>query len=252
MTASIAAVENNISVSLYAAVKPHWMMDSGATYHIMPHKSDFKDYTLTKGTVCLGDKSTTDQIGIGTAVFKSPQNTEISLSNMLHIPDVHTHFLSTGAICDKDAKIVFNHKGFQILKDQQCVATGYQEDKLYWLDGSTASLNTHIRSNTAPLHIWHQQIGHMSHAVIKKHSPSALKNFNLDQSDTIIPSICTGYEAGKSTQKPFPTSIKKSDQILEIIHSNLASPMQTKFLQGSFYITTFIDDYLCHVVVYYI
>ena len=251
-TTTIAEVDNNISVSLYAAAKPHWMMDSGATHHIMPHKSDFKDYTPIKGTVCLGDKSTADQIGIGTVIFKSPQNTEISLSNVLHVPDVHTHFLSTGAICDKDAEIVFNNKGFRIFKDQKCVATGYWEDKLYWLDGSTGSLNAHIMSNTAPLHIWHQRMGHMSHAAIEKHGPSALKGFNLDLSDTKVPSICAGCEAGKSTRKPFPASLKKSDQILEIVHSDLAGPMQTKSLQGSLYIATFVDDYSHHAVVYYL
>jgi gag-polypeptide of LTR copia-type len=245
-TTMVEVGDNNISVSLYAAAKPRWMMDSGATHHITPHRSDFKDYTLIKGTVHLGDKSTADQIGVGTAIFKSPQNTEISLSNVLHVPDMHTCFLSTGAICDKDAKIVFDNKGFQIIKDQKHVATGYWEDKLYWLDGSTVSLNAHTRSATAPLHIWHQHMGHMSHAAIEKYGPSALKGLNLDRSDTTIPSICAGCEAGKSTQKPFPTSIKKSDQILDIVHSDLAGPMQTKSLQGSYYITTFINDYSCN------
>jgi hypothetical protein len=95
-------------------------------------------------------------------------------------------------------------------------------------------------------------MGHMSHAAIKAHGPSALKGIILDQSDMAVPSICTGCETGKSTQKPFPGSTKKSDQILQIIHSDLAGPMQTKSLQGSQYIATFIDDYSHHAVVYYL
>src|ERR1700735_1336282 len=46
--------ENSIGVALYAAERERWMMDSGATHHISPHKSAFKDYTPCKGTVRLG------------------------------------------------------------------------------------------------------------------------------------------------------------------------------------------------------
>ena len=55
-------VDNEISASLYAARSDCWMLDSRVTHHIMPHRSDFSDYTPTKGTVRLGDKSTQDQM----------------------------------------------------------------------------------------------------------------------------------------------------------------------------------------------
>ena len=68
---SIIEIDNNndISVSLYAADKICWIMDSGATHHIISHRSDFTDYTPIRGTVCHRDKSTTNQIGI--RVFQS-------------------------------------------------------------------------------------------------------------------------------------------------------------------------------------
>ena len=117
---------------------------SGTTHHITPHKSDFTDYTPIKGTVHLGDKSTVDQTGTGTVIFNNPQDHKISLSNVLHIPSVHTRFLSTGTITDKRATILFDHKGFEVNTNQKCVAKGYQEDKLYWLDTPIISLNAHI------------------------------------------------------------------------------------------------------------
>jgi transposase InsO family protein len=255
-TATITEVDDNdIGVALYTAAKPRWMMDSGATHHITPHRSDFADYTPIKGTVRLGDKSQADQIGVGTVIFTSSDNKKISLSNVLHVPDVHTRFLSTSAICDKKAQILFDQSGFEIHLDQKCIAKGYREGKLYWLDGSTgstATLNAHTGGATASLDIWHQRMGHMSYAALKKHGPSALKGMNLDLSNQAIPSVCAGCEAGKSTRKPFPGSAKKTDQILEIVHSDLAGPMQSKSLQGSLYIATFIDDHSRHVVIYYL
>jgi gag-polypeptide of LTR copia-type/Integrase core domain/GAG-pre-integrase domain len=242
--------DNEISVSLYAADKPRWMMDSGATHHITPHRSDFTDYAPIRGSVRLGDKSTADQIGVGTVNFKSPQSHKISLSNVLHVPSVHTRFLSTGAITDKNATILFDRKGFKINIDQICVAKGYRENKLYWLDTPIVSLNAHAANKATSLQIWHQRMGHMSHAALEKYGPKALKGLDIKGSDAKIPSTCAGCEMGKSTRKPFPGSTKKSDQILQTIHSDLAGPMQTKSLQGSLYFATFIDDHSHHAVVY--
>lgn len=58
-TTSVEEVNDDFSAALYSAnAQPHWMMDSGATCHITPCQSDFKDYSLINGTICLEDKST--------------------------------------------------------------------------------------------------------------------------------------------------------------------------------------------------
>ena len=173
------------------------MMDSGATHHIMPHRSNFKDYTLIKGSIHLGDKSTADQIGIGLISFTSPQGFEIMLKDVLHVPSVHMCFLSSSTMTDKGAKIIFGKKDFKILVNNQCIAKGYKDNKLYWLDTANISLNAH--STTASLQTWHQRMGHMSYAALKKYGPTALKGMDLNGSTEVIPSICTGYELGKST-----------------------------------------------------
>jgi hypothetical protein len=104
----------------------------------------------------------------------------------------------------------------------------------------------------ATLHTWHQRMGHMSHSALEKYGPSALKGMDLDPSDKAIPGICAGFESGKSTRSPFPRSLKRLEQILDMVHLDLAGPMQTKSLQGSLYIATFVDDYSRHAAVYYL
>ena len=52
-TASIAEVDdddNELRVSLYSAERLRWMMDSGATHHMSPQKSDFIDHAPCPGT----------------------------------------------------------------------------------------------------------------------------------------------------------------------------------------------------------
>jgi hypothetical protein len=102
-TTSIKEVDedNSVGVALYAVECMHWMMDSGATHHITPHRSDFETYTPCNGPVHLGDKSTIDQVGVGSVVFKTSLGTPITLSNVLHLPEVKTRFTSMRALAQK-------------------------------------------------------------------------------------------------------------------------------------------------------
>jgi hypothetical protein len=250
-SASIEEVNDNVGVALYTAERVRWMMDSGATHHITPHRSDFKDYTLCKGSVRLGDKSTIDQVGVSSVVFTTSLGTPITLSNVLHIPQVKTRFMSTRALAQKGAEVSFTQSSFKIVVNQCRVAEGYLEDNLYWLDASSIGLNAHVKS-AATLDTWHQRMGHMSHAALKSYGPSALTGMDLDSSTT-APTVCCGCEVGKSTRKPFSaSSTKRTSAILEVVHSDLAGPMQTKSLQGSYYTATFIDDHSKLAVVYFI
>ena len=216
---------NTISVALYAASRDRWMMDSGATHHITPHRSDFSDYTPCRGTVRLGDESTISQVGVGSVVFTTSQGTTITLSNVLHLPEVKTHFMLTRALAQKGAEVLFDSGSFKISVKQKCVATGYLEAKLYWLDASTIGLNAHTKSAATSLHTWHQRMGHISHNALKTHGPSALTGMDFSGSTTDIP-VCRGCEFGKSTCQPFPASTTQwTTRHFEVVHSDLASPM---------------------------
>jgi hypothetical protein len=252
-TTSIKEVDedNSVGVALYATERMCWMMDSGATHHITPHRSDFKTYTPCNGTVRLGDKSTINQVGVGSVVFKTSLGTPITLSNVLHLPEAKTRFMSMHTLAQKGADVTFTKDSFKIVVNQRRVADGYLENNHYWLDAARISLNVHIKSATS-LHTWHQHMGHISHAALKLYGPSALTGMDLDSSTT-APTVCRGCEEGKSSCKPFSASpSKRTTAILEVVHSDLTGPMQTKSIQGLFYTATFIDDHSKHAVVYFI
>ena len=48
---------------------------------------------------------------------------------------------------------------------------------------------------------------------------------------------------GKNTKKRFPSSERKAKGILEIIHSNVYSPISSSSLSGYAYYVYFIDDF---------
>src|ERR1700677_3738834 len=199
-----------------------WMMDSGATHHITPYKSDFKDYTPCQGAVRLGDKSTISQIGVGSVVFNTSLGIPITLSNVLYIPSVRTCFLSTRALAQKGAEISFAKDSFKVVVNQRCFVKGYLEDNLYWLDVSSIGTLASIKITATSLDIWHQRMGHISYAALKSYGPSALTGMDLDSS-TSAPSVCRGCAVTKSTHQPFsPSKTKRTTEILQVVHSDLA------------------------------
>ncbi len=179
--ASIVGVDESNNVALYAAQHDRWMVDSGATHQMTPYKSDFSSYTQCIGTVKLGDVSSTSQIGVGTIVFKSRQGIKISLSNVLHVPKIATRYLSTHALMEKGAQILMDKGALRVLVNGKCVASGYTEGRLLWIDAAKTFLHTHIKSEVS-LHTWHLRMGHMSHNALKYHGPTAITGMDLDVS----------------------------------------------------------------------
>src|SRR5882762_7161357 len=175
-TASIQEVvsdNESIGVALYSSRRERWLVDSGATHHMTPHRSDFVNYTTCGGSVRVGDVATTSQVGVGSVVFHTSQGVKISLSNVLHLPGTATRFISEGALADKGALLLKDSGSIKISVKGKCIAQAYRENKLYWLDIASGSLSKHIK-NTSSLDLWHQRMGHVSHAALKAHSPSAL------------------------------------------------------------------------------
>src|SRR5712671_6717315 len=132
------------------------MLDSGATHHIMPHISDFISYSKIKSVVCLGDKSTVDQAGIGSV--KSPKGYIITLSNVLHIPSVNTRFIAISVLEDKGAEVIFASGKAKILISGKMITSGVRDQKLYWLSAAPISNLNHAERKFTSIHIWHQRM----------------------------------------------------------------------------------------------
>jgi Reverse transcriptase (RNA-dependent DNA polymerase)/Integrase core domain/gag-polypeptide of LTR copia-type/GAG-pre-integrase domain len=252
-TASIEEVDDNddLPVSLYAAARSRWMVDSGATHHITPHRSDFTNWTPAEGVVSLGGHAEIRQTGTGTVTIHPSGGTKIvHLHNVMHVPDAGARYFSVSALMQKGGQITFKDNKLSISVRGRHIASGYQEGNLFWIDASNATLHA-ISNAPTSLHLWHARMGHMSHQALKRYKDS-VKGIALDPSLTETDAPCPGCELGKQTRSPFSDSSKRSDRRLQIVHSDLAGPMQTRSIQGSLYIATFIDDYSKHGVVYYL
>ncbi|GMF46564.1 unnamed protein product [Phytophthora fragariaefolia] len=72
--------------------------------------------------------------------------------------------------------------------------------------------------------------------------------------DTSTENVCAGCCMGKMRADDFPchpANLVKSTSILELVHTDVMGPMQTRSPGGCTFAVTFIDDYSRHVAVYF-
>jgi hypothetical protein len=147
ITATITEVsdsDNDIQVSIYAAVRSRWMVDSGATHHITPYWLDFTSWALAKGAISLSGHAEIQQIGSGKVVTKlvgGDRGIQLTLHDIMHIPEAHVHYFSVGTLLCKGGRILFKNMGFEISMQDHLVAKGYMEDNLFWFDSTNTALN---------------------------------------------------------------------------------------------------------------
>jgi hypothetical protein len=200
------------------------------------------------GIVSIRGRAEIAQIGSGSVPIRTNLGVELTLENVMHVPDVDVCYFSVTVLLEKKGRIIFENNGFSVYLQNKTLAKGYIEGRLFWFDVPTIALHMHTRASTS-LEIWHKRMGHMSYNALKQYS-STMKGMEIDGLITSDPSLCPGCELGKQMRQPFPASSKQLERCLQIIHSDLASLMQVQSIQGAQYIVTFIDDYSRHGVVY--
>ena len=78
------------------------MVDSGATHHITPHRSDFATWAPARGSVSLGGHAEIAQIGTGTVKIRpSGGDRDVHLQDVMHVPDAEACYFSVSALLSK-------------------------------------------------------------------------------------------------------------------------------------------------------
>ena len=73
---------------------------------------------------------------------------------------------------------------------------------------------------------------------------SMLKNENV---------ACDGCALGKMHRDEFPSNPdRKKRDVLDLVHTDVCGPMQTRYLGGAFYFLLFIDDCMRYTWVYFL
>ena len=143
-----------------------WILDSGCTYHMCPHRDWFTTYEFVDcGTVLMGNDVSCKAIGIGSIKIKTHDCVVRTLTKVRHIPDLKSNLISLDTL--KSLGYRFSAQGgvLKVTKGAPVVMKATRSGSLYVLQGHTVTGLTAISSSfidSGHTHLWHKRLGHMS------------------------------------------------------------------------------------------
>ena len=159
---------SNNAIVFYTGCETKWMLDSGCSDHITHEYSDFSDnhalaspqfVQLADGTTCIS------YIGTGTVMTMTHINgmdKTISLCNVIHCPEIGSHFLSIRKLGDRGIDTVFaGGKATLSCKGEKCTE-GLLQGQQFWLTLHISTMHVHLVLNNININSLHARLGHLS------------------------------------------------------------------------------------------
>ena len=82
-------IDEVLSICNVSEYNEEWLLDSGASHHICPHKDWFASYqTILDGIVFLGDNHSCNNVAVGSVKIKMFDGVIRTLTDVRHVPRV--------------------------------------------------------------------------------------------------------------------------------------------------------------------
>ena len=255
---SVTRVQALVVQSGMASCYQLWIVDSGATHHICHTKSSFQQLSRLSEplSIILGDSS--EVFGYESGKIKLNLTTTYSIEiQAIYIPGFSISLLSIGQLSTK--YLVTFSGAFCYIIDRRPQSTcqpielavfnnGLYRIKARKTDPQDAKILTASSLPKISLDLWHQRFGHISipslHLVLGDQSPNS---GNLSLVPTCEPCIL-----GKQYQNILRTPVPAVSKLLELIHSDVCSPIAIPSFSSQKYFVLYIDDYSRKVWVYFV
>jgi hypothetical protein len=115
-----------------------WLIDSGGSYHMTPHREWFCEYEkYDGGDVFLGDDSTTKIMGRGRVKLLLKDGRIRTLPGVLHIPKLVRSLISISKLDDAGVDTVLGKGTFKMVRGEMVLMRGVRCGTLYNLLGRT-------------------------------------------------------------------------------------------------------------------
>ena len=242
--------ESEVRFFAYLGSPENWIVDSGATDHMSPFGSDFRDYVTfaesrRDNTVMLGDGATRLRIlGKGTIsrwVETTPHNYKLLvLQDVFHVEGIKRRFLSANRFDQKGYRTTIGDGKIVIAKEKFSFS-GFKTGNLYlcsmYAEKPMGAHSLNSVETALPIKMWHDRLGHLNWEAIKavRSDNPPLRGITLDSSPP--PSTtCEGCAAGKAKRRAFKTSrnrTTRSTEPIERIHADLMGPMEVESIGGA-------------------
>jgi transposase InsO family protein len=233
-----------------------WLVDSGASFHMTPHREWFYEYErYDGGDVFLGDDLTTRIIGRGKVKLRPIDGRIRTLTGVLYIPGLSKNLISVSKMDDVGVKTIFEKETHRIVLGAMVLLKGVRFGTLYKLQGNTISdgcnsfivLDIRVKEERNPIvygekvMLWHQRLGHIREKGLRLlHDKGMVKGMFKCSLDFYF---CEHCVYGKKNQIRFPFVATRVEGILQLVHSDLFGPVSVPLLGKSVYYVSLIDDF---------
>ena len=206
----------------------------------------------------------------------------MSLNHLLHVPEITKNLLSVSKFA-RDNNVFFEfHPNFCLIKDQVSkivVLEGKLKDGMYAFDSSQIQLQKYAPSQvslsqsvtshqsdprancqvsvhvsdlqshngSSTIGLWHDRLSHPSFKIVQ----TVMSLYKLSKFNKILPDfVCKACYLGKIHMLPFPTSISKYQEPLQLVYSDLWGPSPVQSSNGYKYYICFVNAFSRYTWIY--
>lgn len=219
-----------------------WYVDSGASVHLTANQQWLKNEREAKLTeIIVANKAKIPVSCEGDVEIKTVVDNleyDILLTNVQYVPELTTNLLSVHQLIKNGNSVSFDENSCKIFNTNNVlVATASLNNNVYKLNITDQQAN--FLAGNVSSEVWHCRLGHLNGSYMNK--MYELVN-GLTYQKHVDKQNCKICCEGKQTRLPFPNKGSRAVNILEVVHSDICGPMETKSLGGARYFAIFIDD----------
>ena len=113
-----------------------WWINTSTTHHVCFDKKMFSIFELveTREKVFMGNSLTSKIKGQGKMVLKMMSRKELTLTNVLYVPEIRKNLVSSSLLNSHGFHMVFELDKFVLSKSGMCVRKGYMSDGMWKLN----------------------------------------------------------------------------------------------------------------------
>lgn len=227
-----------------------WYMDSGSSKHMTNNDVEMRNIKPSGISDIMGANKGKMRVRKCGDITLNSGNTEIEVNRVLHVPDIAVNLLSVYQICANGNTVHFDENGCKVKNaDGAAIAYCDQRDGVYVLNKSNEKCMV-AKSRVNGL-TWHRRLGHINYNALmkmKQHVPG----IDFEDSNESRIKNCEVCARAKSSRLPFQRSETRSDGPLQLLHSDLMGPMETRSIGHAKFLLTIIDDYSRYIFVFFL
>ena len=238
-------------VNLVGSNPREWWIDTGATRHVCSDKAIFSSLQASNAgeKLYMGNSATSAIEGEGTVILKMTSGKNLTLKNVLYVPDIRKNLVSGSLLNKHGFRIVIESDKVILSKSGMFVGKGYVTDGLFKLNVMSVNDNNAIKNSSAYLlespNLWHARLGHMNYDTLRRLSAKEyIPKLNIDPKHK-----CETCVEAKLTRSSFKR-VERNTKVLDLIHTDICDLKFAPTRGGNKYFITFVDDCTKYCYIY--